>query len=409
MSLSDSHILQLNEVCESNVVSEPELRASPCAVCYSCCALPCSITHVEEVEVFVQDDIDEVDLPSCTTLPNISAAREAREYDRSRRRIRETAKLAASRRREQAARFEGKVQPFGMGRKEKGGFGTRRVRNRANTASLLEDAMEVLVDEPPSLFEPWSWQPHTDVVIVPTTEVLISSQEDRRSGSIARPFHDAPHHSGGVDSCSHPLVESNANLESVTRQQLDIAAVHDTDPSVDSPLQTSSTAREIRAYEYNRRRVKNRAKLAINRSRKQDRFKKLRKPTVKPIGRKRTHLLVDLGDDSAFPDEYDEECSIPLEVSLTSILSEEPSGRPFYVSDVSYTKMIRKRKGTFTHSCAGFTSLTLTLEPGFEMVAQVPAVIVLDDELAGDLEHDEPWEHVWNDDLLDGHLLFTLN
>jgi len=387
MSSSDSLILQLNEVCESNTVSKPELCTSPCVVCISCCALHWSLTNVEEAKMLVQHDIDEVDLPSFISYPDISAAREAREYDRNRCRIKEKAKLAASRQLQQAARLGGKLQLGDLRRKEKGAWGTRHVRNRVNTASLLDDAMEVFADEPLSSSEQGRSQ---EVMIPPTTDVLVSFVvEDEWSGPPNGCVFGSSAYLSDDDPYSYPLVESKPNIESVMRQQIDVATLQDLDHGVDSSLSTISVAREIRAYEYNRRRVKKKTKLAMKRSRKQDRFKEPRRPRMKPTGRKRAHIGVDLEDELGLPDELEEGSSVPLEVSLTSIMSEEPSGRPFHISDLSYTENTRKRT-----------------EPGFEMVAQVSDVIILDDDPIPGLQSDEPWEHVWNDDLLDGRLLY---
>jgi hypothetical protein len=193
-------------------------------------------------------------------------------------------------------------------------------------------------------------------------------------------------------------------------QQRTATAPHDLDRDINHSVYSISEARETRAYEYNRRRVKNKVNFTIHRSKKQDRSKRSYNPkSWKTTGRKRRQIRVlDPGDDVSVQDDFDEESYTPLEVSLTSIVSEEPSGRPFYVSDLSYTEeKVRMGKGMSIHDHieVSFFVDMIDSEPGFEFVAQVPAVIALDDEPSRDLDIDDPWEHVWNDDLLDGQPL----
>lgn len=183
------------------------------------------------------------------------------------------------------------------------------------------------------------------------------------------------------------------------------------DPQFD-PLfvtQSVSVARDVRSYEYSRSRVKSKARYLNRRAKLEHQLiYGGRGGKLKVKGKTGAQWRAGgIRMDSVEVNEDDEEdFSVPIDVSLSTIFSEDDSfAKPFSLSDILLQKEKPRRvKGMLnTPDVLNFLTPGICVEPGFEFVPRVRAVIALDDKpLIRDIDVEEVWEHVWGDELDDG-------
>ena len=173
-------------------------------------------------------------------------------------------------------------------------------------------------------------------------------------------------------------------------------------------IPTPDVTREFRSYERHRNQTKKRAHYQQSKEKKGTK--------VKPVcsrgsgsGSVKTKNLQSLVALAVVYEETtsEDEIQTPVEVSLSVVLPdiEHPEIQTPAVdmealittAKVKYTKGLSKSRLSTPPCCANYD-----VEPGFEYVKSVRSVVALDDvhDTSRD-DDDEPWEHVWNDDLID--------
>ena len=167
-------------------------------------------------------------------------------------------------------------------------------------------------------------------------------------------------------------------------------------------------ARESRSYERHRNQIKKKAEFKQSKEKKGTKVKPVRSRgsgsgSVKTKNLQSLVALAVVYEETTSEDEI----QTPVEVSLSVILPEveHPEIQPPAVdmealittAKIRYTKGSSKSLSSTPPCCANYD-----VEPGFEYVKSVRSVVALDEvhDTSRD-DDDEPWEHVWNDDLVD--------
>jgi hypothetical protein len=165
-------------------------------------------------------------------------------------------------------------------------------------------------------------------------------------------------------------------------------------------------AREFRSYERHRNLTKKNARFTQSRQKKGTRVKPVRGRGSKSVKIGNLQSLVTL----AIVDEEtasEDEIQTPIEVSLSTVLPdvEYPDVRASPALDMETLITTAKVKYTKGSSKSRLSTppfrTDYNVEPGFEYVKSVRPVVALDDTHDTQEDDNEPWEHVWNDDLVD--------
>lgn len=146
-------------------------------------------------------------------------------------------------------------------------------------------------------------------------------------------------------------------------------------------------SREFRSYERHRHQTKKSARFAQLKQKKGARAKPVLARGSRSTKAENLRNLVNL----TIVDETtssEDEIQTPVEVSLSLILPDVECADSQLAATVDMEALITTAK------------IKLAKEPGFELVGNVRQVIALDDGTTKE-DDDEPWEHVWNDDLVD--------
>jgi hypothetical protein len=172
-------------------------------------------------------------------------------------------------------------------------------------------------------------------------------------------------------------------------------------------IPASDVAREFRSFERHRNQTKKNARFKLSKQLKGTR------PRVTPVrgrgsGMVKTKNLRSLVTLTIVDEETASEDGIqtPIEVSLSVVLPD--AGYPdvrvpaLDMETLITTAKVKRTKGSSKSrlSTPHFRT-NLGVEPGFEYVKNVRPVVVLDDIQDTLQDDNEPWEHVWNDDLVD--------
>lgn len=160
-------------------------------------------------------------------------------------------------------------------------------------------------------------------------------------------------------------------------------------------------AREFRSYERHRHQTKKIAHFIRSRERKGARVKPALNRSSKSVKTENLQSLINLTvvDEQTSPED---DIQTPIEVPLSPDTECVGARTAVDMEALITTAKVKLTKGPFK-SLASAISPFLThydVEPGFEFVKRVPPVVALDDLL--DSEDQETWEHLWNDDLVDG-------
>ena len=167
-------------------------------------------------------------------------------------------------------------------------------------------------------------------------------------------------------------------------------------------------AREFRSYERHRNQSKKRALFKQSKEKKGTKVKPVRSRgsgsgSVKTKNLQSLVALAVVYEETTSEDEI----QTPVEVSLSVILPDVHPGVQtppavdmealITTTKVKYTKGSSNPQSSTRPRCANYG-----IEPGFEYVKSIRSVVALDEAHDTSREDDdEPWEHVWNDDLID--------
>lgn len=180
-----------------------------------------------------------------------------------------------------------------------------------------------------------------------------------------------------------------------------------TTPTLPEPafnIPAPDIAREFRSYERHRHQTKKNARYTQSRMKKGFIVKPVLNRSSKSVKTENLQRSINLAviDQRVFSED---EIRTPIEVLLSPDVEITGTRAPLAVDMEALitTARVKYTDGSFK-SLGLTTSSFLTnydAEPGFEFVKSVPLVVALDGGLGDDDDDDEPWEHVWNDDLAD--------
>ena len=167
-------------------------------------------------------------------------------------------------------------------------------------------------------------------------------------------------------------------------------------------------AREFRSYERHRNQTKKRALFKQSKEKKGNKVKPVRSRSsgsgsVKTKNLQNLVALATVYEETTSEDEI----QTPVEVSLSVILPDVHPGVQtppavdmealITTAKVKHTKGSSNPRSSTPPCCDNHD-----IEPGFEYVKSIRHVVALDEvHDASRDDDDEPWEHVWNDDLID--------